>query len=831
MSKRILLVVNNKSNAQMLSQHLREEGYEVILAKDGQEGFDLFLVHSPSVMIIDMLLPKISGSELCQRIREVPESNDVSIVLVSSIFKNMDLSRISKSRWNVDLFFKFPLDMDVFKQEIKRIIKEKPETHAADDKEPISEIVMSEAEAIAMPADPISDMSEKAPDAEELDLAIELDEDEEVEPQEIRQEVRREFHLKEIALKGSLRENSVPEILAYLHYHDESGLLTFNSQEASKKVYFKDGNPVYVESRLREENLGRMLVRDGIISQEDCFLSLNNMRTYHKQQGGALVMAGALTPLQLMEALQRQMRQKIINLFAWFEGEYLFEQKTISTQKAVFFELSVPDLVVAGICEYYEPASIQIIFDEISKLKLRRKDYLPFHLAELELTTNDKKLLELADGSRNIEALVLESVVDPARSFRVLYSLILLGAFEGIVDEEQAEIADDEPGESLLGSIDLDLLEESTEKAIERLEQSAMDIDPERIDSQPETDVIPISPTFEPENSLDQESIFANDFELQDEAAVLVQNAEVSNQNQDAMGKAIGSDKPLEMLVDQESSAFFDLSPEDREFRDQILADYLSLEGANHYQVMNLEKDATPERIKKCFLRLAKKYHADTLGDKFDPGVVQKANEIFSRITEAYKTLLDTKKREKYDSRLSESGEEKQERKISNILIAENHFNHGLDCLKRNDFQIAVKEFQSAVDLFPEESEFHSYLGWTTFNVPTNKPEVRFNKSLELIQKGIALNPKSDMAYFFLGKVLKERGQIDQAMHAFAKAFQFNRKNFDAKHELKNLQYEKIKARNTKANRPHKGMGWKAALTTDIDLKTVRSSIMKIFKS
>ncbi|WP_421380419.1 response regulator transcription factor [Bacillus salacetis] len=70
MSKKILVVDDEQSIVTLLKYNLEQAGYTVITAHDGEEGRDLALEHQPDLMILDLMLPKIDGIEVCKQIRQ-----------------------------------------------------------------------------------------------------------------------------------------------------------------------------------------------------------------------------------------------------------------------------------------------------------------------------------------------------------------------------------------------------------------------------------------------------------------------------------------------------------------------------------------------------------------------------------------------------------------------------------------------------------------------------------------------------------------------------------------------------------------------------------------
>lgn len=84
MSDRVLIIEDNATNAAMLEDILQANGYEVISASDGSEGLRLLKELSPSVVLLDLVMPGKSGMEVCKEIREMALPSRPSVIIVSS---------------------------------------------------------------------------------------------------------------------------------------------------------------------------------------------------------------------------------------------------------------------------------------------------------------------------------------------------------------------------------------------------------------------------------------------------------------------------------------------------------------------------------------------------------------------------------------------------------------------------------------------------------------------------------------------------------------------------------------------------------------------------
>ncbi len=70
MSKKILVVDDEESIVTLIQYNLEQSGYTVITANDGEEGRDKAIQESPDLMILDLMLPKMDGIEVCKQLRQ-----------------------------------------------------------------------------------------------------------------------------------------------------------------------------------------------------------------------------------------------------------------------------------------------------------------------------------------------------------------------------------------------------------------------------------------------------------------------------------------------------------------------------------------------------------------------------------------------------------------------------------------------------------------------------------------------------------------------------------------------------------------------------------------
>ncbi|MDP4177839.1 MAG: response regulator transcription factor [Bacillota bacterium] len=87
MGQKILIVEDEKELADILGAYLSVEGFEPVVANDGVEGLKAFNEKQPSLILLDIMLPKIDGIKVCKEIRE---KSEIPIIMISAKSGEMD---------------------------------------------------------------------------------------------------------------------------------------------------------------------------------------------------------------------------------------------------------------------------------------------------------------------------------------------------------------------------------------------------------------------------------------------------------------------------------------------------------------------------------------------------------------------------------------------------------------------------------------------------------------------------------------------------------------------------------------------------------------------
>lgn len=91
MGKKIAIIDDDHVIQESLQELLAEAGYLVLLAADGASGYDLIVREKPDLVLADILLPRLHGIALCEKIRANEEFKGLAIILMTGVYKDVNL--------------------------------------------------------------------------------------------------------------------------------------------------------------------------------------------------------------------------------------------------------------------------------------------------------------------------------------------------------------------------------------------------------------------------------------------------------------------------------------------------------------------------------------------------------------------------------------------------------------------------------------------------------------------------------------------------------------------------------------------------------------------
>lgn len=120
MNTRILVIEDNEQNIYLLTYLLEKYGYQVIQARNGQEGITLARQLIPGLILLDIQLPLMDGYDVARTLREKEELRDVPIVAVTSYAMSGDRERILAA--GCAGYIEKPINPETFVAEIEQYL-------------------------------------------------------------------------------------------------------------------------------------------------------------------------------------------------------------------------------------------------------------------------------------------------------------------------------------------------------------------------------------------------------------------------------------------------------------------------------------------------------------------------------------------------------------------------------------------------------------------------------------------------------------------------------------------------------------------------------------
>lgn len=93
MAPSILIVDDEFAQREVLSYNLQSEGFEVSTASDGEEALVIISEIEPDIILLDWMMPNMSGLELCRRLRAKPKTSNIPIIMLSARSEEVDKVR------------------------------------------------------------------------------------------------------------------------------------------------------------------------------------------------------------------------------------------------------------------------------------------------------------------------------------------------------------------------------------------------------------------------------------------------------------------------------------------------------------------------------------------------------------------------------------------------------------------------------------------------------------------------------------------------------------------------------------------------------------------
>jgi CheY-like chemotaxis protein/tetratricopeptide (TPR) repeat protein len=289
---RILIVEDDRYMRRILETvlandpELASRSLDIVFAEDGRRGLEVLASGPFSLVISDLLVPRMDGFHFCRELRRHPHGREVPLLVTSAIFKQpADISKL-QSECNAEFFAK-PFQMKELLGRVRQLLTAKQGVLPSTSRPP-----------------PLR--------------------------------------------SGMLGERNPARILLELWEQRAIGSLVVVRGRVKKEIVLLHGAPVAVHSNLRSETLGRVLVTRSRITERQHRDALERAQLVNEKLGSVLLQANWITEEELLTQLGVQMRQKISHTLRWKEGEWQF-LPTAPLADRLQIPIDTPRLVFSGL--------------------------------------------------------------------------------------------------------------------------------------------------------------------------------------------------------------------------------------------------------------------------------------------------------------------------------------------------------------------------------------------------------------------------------------------------------------------------------------------------
>jgi tetratricopeptide (TPR) repeat protein len=521
-------------------------------------------------------------------------------------------------------------------------------------------------------------------------------------------------------------------------FNDKStGVLKISKDQVEKSIYFKNGQIIYVDSSLRAENLGRILVDQKKISEEQFERVVKKVDETGKRQGEVLVELGYLSAFDVFEALKDQLSKKVLNCFALDDFKWEFQEGSKHLEKITEIPINTLRTLIDGVQTSYT-------FEVLKEEATFSKEMAPYVIPEsrnkidnLGLKPDEIKLLKLFDGKQTLFNIVKNSGIDPQFVMATTHILNVLG----ILDYKTLIIKKHVPERPKI------VIKPPTEEKPKALDKSLKTESPKQKD--------------------------LKDKSKKDGA----KKPDQSNTNEEKLPIKEEPPKPLTLQTEDKNNPIYPL--------------YLKIDTQGYLELFGLSVKFKKDDLKRNYDELLRKYHLDNIDQKYSGQPKEMAERVLNKVLTAFAVLKDEKKKEAYLKMRATTGSRPQEE--DNLLKAEIEMSKAMLFKKRNAFDKAFECLKKAIELNDKEIEYLVSIAEIIMARSDALKSPVSREAEEYLKKALGIDGHSAAACLSLGIYYKMAGDRQKAINCFNKTLQINPSNQRAQAELRlfNIRKEK----------------------------------------
>jgi PleD family two-component response regulator len=119
--RRVLIADDNPQGAELLEAYLSNTNYELRIASDGEQTLKEVAAWKPDLILLDIMMPRISGFEVCKRLRADPATQDIAVLMITALDQPADIERAVEA--GTDEFVSKPINKNDLLLRVRSLLR------------------------------------------------------------------------------------------------------------------------------------------------------------------------------------------------------------------------------------------------------------------------------------------------------------------------------------------------------------------------------------------------------------------------------------------------------------------------------------------------------------------------------------------------------------------------------------------------------------------------------------------------------------------------------------------------------------------------------------
>jgi DNA-binding response OmpR family regulator len=450
----VLVIDDSPTILKVVQLVLTKAGFYVITASDGDEGIEEAKRQPPDVILLDFVMPKMNGYQVCQSLHQEDNLKEIPIILMSAKGDQVG-DRFIEVMGIVDYITK-PFSPEAITAVVQHTVAKFKNPDSAREESAgamVPKVTPEEAAAAASAAvearrsalirfqEGMCRQAAQAVVAGAKEQGTTLNEAEtvtwlvqklslptlELQLGELRTTAPELTGDNDAALAGDLKIVPLAEVLLLLSQQEQSGVLGITRDHGLLELHFHEGKVMLgTATGVPEEFLlGRFILQEKLMTRESLELFLKDHAGTSSLMGSALVKAALISLEDLKKVIRQQTCELVYELLRWAEGKFAFrataDQSALAAEAAL--GLNVDSILMEGFRRVDEWHLIEREIDNFATVYLRNEDAVT-RMGRSRLTREELAILELVNGKNTVKEIIRQSRMGSFDVSKMLYRLL-----------------------------------------------------------------------------------------------------------------------------------------------------------------------------------------------------------------------------------------------------------------------------------------------------------------------------------------------------------------------------------------------------------------------